>query len=901
MASLIRARAVWQGRLLAAIAGTVLVLVLALTFALGWLTSAVREGVVAAVEAAPRGDRQTVLSVPATDDPTRQAAGVEAVLRAEFGDSLHVDRAVATAAGGTSSWTLAVDPDAFAPWTIAFTSASLDRLAVSVRDVPDLAPEGASTSGGLAATLDDTTPEVLAVASVAPVPLVLTAIGGLIAVLQLARLLGRARAGEASLLRARGMDVSTARRHALAESAVVVAGGSLIGWLAGAGIVSATGTTFGSALRATWPVPVAALLVLSLVAALVQTRAAAPSTAPDRARAAVTGVAAGLVVVAAAVFLWQLASVQGDAAALTASPWSLVVVALAPALGLAAVAMIALVALGPVAAVFARASARRRTLSPALPARMVARHLAAYGVVVALFALASGGSALAGTAISTWGVAAADTAVLGTGADVRAGLGASADASAAVSTITAARGVDAAAAVLTDSADAGGAPFDVVAVPEASAAALLRPLPAAGVDPTALAAAISGDPVGAPLGEATAVRFVYGVEAGGGGEHPSIPDADQLVGEAWFVDTHGTPFGTPLAVVVDPDASSRTEYERWPGVEGSPLDQAWSRGTLTATATLPQGSTGWRLVGLTLGFGGPVGSATPTITPQDVVVDGGTAPAWPTTAPATLTDQNPSVTLAFSELPGAVPVVVTTALAHALALEEGGTFEIALDRTGRRIPARIADIVRAVPGTSRGAAALVPLDQATIAMLAASGSAVPPTEVWATGPGARSAVAQALPGSAVTAAGDAGAFTRALVTPWWAAAVATALLAGVALTAAALGMAQQRAVDVFVLRAHGWTAARQARSRTGELLTVAVGAVIAGAALGFGLSALAVPALTRAAVAGVPDALAGDVVPGILPLVVAALIALASVAVASGWVARLIARQSLAGRVRDAA
>ncbi len=94
-----------------------------------------------------------------------------------------------------------------------------------MQDVPDLAPDGASTEGGLAATLEGAVGVVRSAQAVVPVPLALIAAAGLVAGLQLARLLGGARTREAAVLAARGRSPRTALRAALAESVIVTAPG----------------------------------------------------------------------------------------------------------------------------------------------------------------------------------------------------------------------------------------------------------------------------------------------------------------------------------------------------------------------------------------------------------------------------------------------------------------------------------------------------------------------------------------------------------------------------------------------------------------------------------------------------------------------------------------------------
>ena len=96
------------------------------------------------------------------------------------------------------------------------------------------------------------------------------------------------------------------------------------------------------------------------------------------------------------------------------------------------------------------------------------------------------------------------------------------------------------------------------------------------------------------------------------------------------------------------------------------------------------------------------------------------------------------------------------------------------------------------------------------------------------------------------------------------------------------------------------TAATQARARFRELLVVSSVAVVAGGILGAAVAMLTLPALTLAAVPGVASALADTIVWGWLPSAVLVLLVAAAVALAGVVVARLVARQSRAGRVREA-
>src|SRR6478735_552129 len=78
------ARARAQSRLLWAIAGTALTVVIALAAALGWLTGAMRSAVVGAVERGGASAQTTILEIPATAHPAAQADQVARLLSGRF-------------------------------------------------------------------------------------------------------------------------------------------------------------------------------------------------------------------------------------------------------------------------------------------------------------------------------------------------------------------------------------------------------------------------------------------------------------------------------------------------------------------------------------------------------------------------------------------------------------------------------------------------------------------------------------------------------------------------------------------------------------------------------------------------------------------------------------------------
>lgn len=887
---LARARA-RMGTLLAVMA-TIAVLVLGVSAVIGAIGSAVRAAVVAAVDAVPEAERAAILTIPASTDPAAQRDAATALISRLFGDSLAVEE-LPTTGGGALRWQLTVDPDGLDPWGVPVIAADLARLDLEARAIDGLAPQGASVDGGLAATLTTAAEGVRAVQAVIPVPLALIAIGGVIATLQLARLLGDSRIGESSLLRARGRASSAARRAAVIELVVVAIVGGVIGWLASAGLVTLLGSGFVAALRATWIVPVVAVLALGPIAGIAAHRAAEGETIErgGRARTAVTGLSAGLLTLAAGFFVWQLRGLATGGA--SSDVWAFVVTAVAPALALAAASILVLTFFAPVAHVTARIAATRAALSPALPARMVSRHVGAFGVVVALIALAAGGSVLAGASISTWSLVSEQSAALRAGADARALVGVEQVSAADVATVA---DDTAAAAVLTHAGSVSDIDVSMVSIPDAATDDVIAPLSAAGIDPAALADELAHDPVGATLpDDADRISAVFGVRGSSvrtftfpeDGSEPTyqdrieLPDAGLLEGEAWLVDALGTPAKVALPIAITPD----------------PVDAG--SGTLMAEGALPPGRAPWTLIGVRVGFPNSPGSLTPSLTPQSLSTGAGDID-WPSTAPIPLSRESDTAVIPFAPVPDGVPAVVSSSLAETFGLALGDSYDLGFDRSSRVIRMQISGFVDAVPGAIRDAAVLLPLGAVTQSLFASGGSALRADQVWASGADAASALSSVFGADAVDAGAPNTELTDSLAATWWVATSIGGVLAAVAIVAAAAALARRRSGDVFVLRALGVTPEAQRRSRVGELGWVVLAAAVAGAILGGVVAVLALPALTLAAVPGVPAVLAETVAWGWMPPAVLVALVAAAVVIAGVIVARLVATQSRAGRVREA-
>ncbi|WP_404429412.1 hypothetical protein LG299_09080 [Microbacterium lacus] len=874
---------------------------LGLSGVLGTLGSAVRAAVVDAVAQAPEQERAAIFTLPAATDSQAQAVAAEALFARLFGESLRVTELTPTD-GGALRWEFVVDPERLDPWGIPPLADDLDNLDREARDVDGLAPQGSSVDGGLAQTLETSAEGVRAVQAVVPVPLALIAIGGLIAALQLARLLGDSRIGEAALLRARGLRPTTARWSAIGEVSIIATVGAGVGWLLAAGAVGVFAGGGLSALRATGVVPVVVAAALGLGAGLAAWHASEPKATESagRSRTAVTGLSAALLTLAAAVALWQLRGVA-EAGSAPADVWSFSVTAVAPALALAAASVLVLAFFGLAAELASRVAARRPALAPALPARMVARYLPAYGVVVALIALAAGGAVVAGASVATWSRVGEENAALRAGAEGRAVVGAEQVTAAQVSEVTDATDVDAAAAVVTRPGVVSDVEVSMIAIADSAVAQVVSSLPDLGIDPDQIAAQLAHDPAGKELpegaGRLEATFAVQGNLVGtwvfedeNGTEPPvrvesmALPTADQLEATAWLVDDLGTPARVPLAL----------EVEVLDGFAGTAV--------LRADAALPAGRSPWVLVGMQVGFGNAPGTLAPSLTPTTLTVGDGSELEWPSTAPLPLGGQGGSQTteITFAPVPAALPAVVSTTLADAFGMEIGDSYDLRLERSSRVIPLTVTGIVAAVPGASRDAALMVPLGAFTQSQVAASGSALSADQVWADGAGAVSALGEAFTPAAVDTAAPNTALTASLAATWWVATSIGGVLAAVAIAAAAVALARRRSTDVFVLRALGRTAAAQSRARLGELAAVALFAVFLGALLGAAIAWLTLPALTLAAVPGVSLALTNTLVWGWAPPVVLVIIIALAVGAASVIVTRLMRVQSRAGRVREA-
>ena len=394
----------------------------------------------------------------------------------------------------TGSWVAQPDVAAFQESDLNQAAGSVDALAQSL-------PNSSYLNG---AQLTTSLPSVLAAAAsnltVARSMLVISALELLflaaVAVLAVARLLATQREAETALLVARGATRSQLTRLTAAAviplSALVSVVGALAGiWLAGALVIA--GPLGGAGIRlagqaGSWGDALVAAIVVTVVAAtllLVPGLTSSPGAVrARRGRQARVAARAGLdiaLIVLAVLAGWQLRhySAASDGGAAGIDP----VLALAPALALAAGGVATLRLLPPATRMADRLAVRGRGLTASLASWQIARMPVRQASAALLLTMAVATGTLALAQHASWVRSASDQAAFTTGGDVQIDPPAPLDPSDAGS-VTAARGVTDAMAV---AADGQASPAELIAIDAAQASQVVRlrgdesPLPPASL------------------------------------------------------------------------------------------------------------------------------------------------------------------------------------------------------------------------------------------------------------------------------------------------------------------------------------------------------------------------------------------------------------------------------------
>lgn len=902
------------------------------------------------------------------DDPLIEAGSSDGQV-----GPLVVPESAAGSFGSTPFVRFTVQPDAD-----RVLPADMPRLAAVAGDldrdlqVPEVAVRGVTVEGDLAPTAATASRNLATARALNLVPVTLLLLVSLIALVQIARLQAQARAGEVELLIARGASRGQVLGWSVLEALAVSVVAAALGTAAALGVmqlVPAGDLQTGLVVRTGLLSGVAVLASLVVVAVL-QVRALAARSATDRSGRTRTVAALGALVLtlgAAAISWWQLN--RYGSPLVTSEDGSLrtdLVAGAAPALLLAAAALLATTVLGPVARFVEALSRRSRGLLTHLVSAQVSRRIVVYAVPVGLTVLAVGATTVSGLYAGTSANLRDGIASLGRGADVRAVVApgpVSRTTLATPPTLADTEGVEASAPVWLSNGRVGSTvvsytalpvdqlgqavsvPEGILDVPEVSAAlsGTTRPETALLLPESATALDLSLDLAVVPDEEelqeqldsvVTWITELYAADYEA--EFGQPPSAEELEAEQrqqvqHVIGTFGQDEQLTISLWFWDEASGSLLRVEAPPVDfdfGVSVDDpagrpqvAVSRVPMAATVQVPvDPGPGRSLVGIDLGFPQTgyfydVEASISTLTTTgeegtgtNLLADPTALASWQTPIPTEwpepegdLVDQVPIPTtgtlaggedglvltavtgredlntfnndtvavvplrdpgLAGSGATGpaegqdtgdgtsdeALPVAITQSLA------ETGNFQVGMGITvqgfNRNIPARVAAIITAVPGTTAPHSVLVDTS-ALSTHLAASGDTLgAPTQLWASSadPEATAAAAQGLPGiAAATGVGavsatDAASAVRLV---FWVASAGAVLLAVTGIGAVAANLLRVRRPEVSVLRALGMTPGGQARARAAELAAVVLASLGLGLLSGWLVGRLVVPELSR--------------------------------------------------------
>ena len=329
------------------------------------------------------------------------------------------------------------------PQAPAMARGNLEALSTgtsaAVTQLNELLPEGLTVTSGLPQILAGIASTIVLTRSLFTIAALLLLLVTGAALVLAARLLAGLREEESALLRARGATRWQVVRPVLAEAVLVGAAAGLAGVLAGTRL---TAILAGSSLarladlrlagytgRGIAPLAWLSALAMLVVCAAVMTWPALHAPAPDAARlrrgrqARLAGIAwAGgdlALVALAAVAVWELRGYSAVAHPATGSLGIDPVVALAPVLALAGVAIIPLRGLPLLARLADKATDRGRRLAAAMVSWQIARRPIRQAGPALLVVVAVATTTLALAGYASWRQSAADQAAFAVGSDVR--------------------------------------------------------------------------------------------------------------------------------------------------------------------------------------------------------------------------------------------------------------------------------------------------------------------------------------------------------------------------------------------------------------------------------------------------------------------------------------------------
>ena len=747
------------------------------------------------------------------------------------------------------------------------------------------------------------------------------------------RLLASHRDEETALLAARGAARWQLVRPSLTEGLVTCAVGAAAGAIAGARLAGlllsslvGSGLRQGAVSQEAWLAAVAVLvfcLGIALWPALRPTGISAVRIRRGRQAAVASAAAAGADIAVIALALVSVHELLTYSAASHGSGTDLVIAA-APTLALAGLALIPLRLLPQAAKGLEKLTARSRRLGTAMANWEISRRPVRQSGPALLVILAVGISTLALAQYQSWQQSVHDQAAFSTGADVRVGLATPLPLS-GVQQVTQLRGVTAAMPVSQQSLTTGQ--LLVIGGPQAAAAVTMRPdlstqvplsqlwgyldqrqgarpgLPIPG-HPARLeiTASMAGGLDGGlgPVSVSGIVQDAYGLTyalpagsmAADGRLHDLVIQLGTSAGPAYplrllsLTLTYNMPLGNapagadatatikissmavsaaPTGPFAAPFAGGRT-IAGWRARASAPgLDEiAHLLGGDKDTSQKPLVER-WRAAGrdaeLTLAPGnGPV---LPPGTPKGYLAENG----FPT-LPA-------QVQLSIAPPPLGVPMLATKAYLSANGLTNGAAVPLTISGTALR--AYVLLTVSRFPTITAGGAVIADQTALQDALVSAGGAPLPATSWWLSTAGGLPPSGLP-PGSSVV---DAAAISQTLahdpesaapIKAALAVAAAAAILAALGFCVSVAASARSRRGQRALLAAMGVPSGAQARLFCLEEIMISGPAALVGLGLGIGLAHLLIPAITLTATAGLP-------IPSVLVRVPVAWVALIAIAV----------------------
>ncbi|AYG02271.1 hypothetical protein [Gryllotalpicola protaetiae] len=823
----------------------------------GHLDSAALDGVRSGIGGLSGAQAELRFDAPKADDTAKQSARAEAIIARELRhgrSSVPVTVTRTTPADDDDFiWTVRADASRIAPADLPVLARAGSRIHSAMLDDDAVGAQGVEKSGSLDSQAKALAARVAPLAGIQPVPLLLVAAIGLVTLAELARLLDGVRLRETALLRSRGASAARVGRTTAVEALVVAGLGAVIG----AGAATELLLVFGehplgwSLLGAIVLAVVAAAVALVAGVAYNSARLAFRRDTVDDSGRVRRLAAPGLVVLlvaAAGLSLWRYLQFGSPLSPTSTGAAVDPIAVLAPALCLAAVAVLCLAVFPPVARGLESAGARGDGARLALVAGQLARRARMIASPIVLIALAGGGLVVAACYTPTWQAAAEHTAAMRAGSDLV--VTGTTDSSA----IGAAHGVRAAAPAVeftwqTDS----GVDASLAALGQSGLRHAVSPAGGA-VDRTALAAATRTPLAGSPI-PAGATELYFSITASG--VTPTLA--------AFVVDADG--IGTRLPLTAQGTEVAQTALPRGSGRRLVALEVSVPA-AYPAFVPIPGHPESGHLEPVEVAFHvGSVVAADADGAAHPLALGGAWKPVGSESAGGYTGPYSPDGTLGLTGMGGqatvlrfvppqaqAVPVVISRAFATASHANAGTKLSFDLSGgAGGDLDATVASVRPELPGARGEYSVVADFAALQTQRIIAGTDPLPASSVWVRTDaprGAAAAVAHALPGARITgpAIDPGNRVLTAVPVALWLGMTGGAALALIALAAVAGELLRLRSEEVGVLRALGFAPRTLARLRRWELVAACLAAALGAAASGAITSALVVPGLARVAI-----------------------------------------------------